>query len=112
MEGDPREVSNLFVYPNPIRNLAAATLHYELSWDGSVRVSITDLAGQILAETDIVFSRLNPTPGTQVGRADVPLGDVLQGATLAPGLYFVRVELFRLEGGSADVAIGTFAVIR
>jgi hypothetical protein len=49
VRGGAREVQTAFVYPNPTRDLKSAMLAYELSQDGSVRITVIGLDAQPLA---------------------------------------------------------------
>lgn len=112
VEGAPLEVPHAFVYPNPTRNPASAVVRYDLTRAGSVRLSVLDLDGRRLAEHDEEYDPSATGPTVDPGMAEVPLSRVLGGVSLSAGLYLLRVEAFRPEGGAADVAIGRFLVLR
>ncbi len=112
VRGGASEVQSAFVYPNPTRDPESAMLAYELTQNGSVRLAVVALDGKTLAEHDIAYDRARVAPGTAAGLARIPLADVLGGTRLAPGLYLLRVELFDDAGGSADVAVAKFVVLR
>jgi Peptidase family M28 len=110
--GAEAAVAESYVFPNPTHDPAAATIRYSLSRPGPVRVGILTLRGRLVAERDFPYDAAVPGPNVDVGAADVPLSSVLRGATLAPGLYLVRIELFLPAGGSAAVAVSRFVVVR
>jgi hypothetical protein len=112
VEGGESAVTTAYVYPNPTREPESAVVAYATTRDGSVRLGVVGVDGRLIAERDLVYDPALPPPGTEVGLSTVPLGDVLQGRQIAAGLYLLRVELFHGEGGSADVAIAKFAVLR
>lgn len=112
VEGAPLEVPHAYVYPNPTRNPASAVVRYDLTRAGSVRLSVLDLDGRRLAEHDEEYDPSATGPTVDPGMAEVPLSRVLGGISLSAGLYLLRVEAFRPEGGAADVAIGRFLVLR
>jgi hypothetical protein len=112
VRGGAREVQAAFVYPNPTRDPESAMLAYEMSQDGSIRITVLGIDAVPVAELDLPFDRAVRAPGTVAGLARVPLRDVLQGTKLAPGLYLLRVEVFSPEGGSADVSVAKFVVLR
>ncbi len=112
VEGSPAEVPQAFVFPNPTRDPRTATVRYQLTREGAVRLSVLGLDGQLLAEKDLRYDAGLPGPDVRVGVHDVALRDVLAGGTLAPGLYLVRVELFGQGGGSADVSVAKMVVTR
>jgi hypothetical protein len=114
--GVPGEIGRVFMAPNPILpdfDYRTASVTYELTQGGAVRISILGLDGRLLAGKDLSFDPVFPRPGTDVGLGTVPLGEILQGVDLAPGLYLARVELFEASGsGTADVEIAKFALLR
>ncbi len=112
VRGGAREVQAAFVYPNPTRDPESAMLAYEMSQDGSIRITVIGLDAVPLAELDLPYDKAVRAPGTVAGLSRVPLRDVLQGTKLAPGLYLLRVEAFDPEGGSADVSVAKFVVLR
>jgi hypothetical protein len=112
VEGAPLEVPHAYVYPNPTRDPASAVVRYDLTRAGSVRLSVLDLDGRRLAEHDEEYDPSATGPTVDPGMAEVPLSRVLGGVSLSAGLYLLRVEAFRPEGGAADVAIGRFLVLR
>lgn len=112
VEGSPSEVSLAFVYPNPTRDPGRAAVRYALTRTGAVRLTVLDLRGNQLAERDELLDPVVPGETVDPGLAEVPLGDVLGNVTLAPGLYILRVELFQEGGGTADVLLTKFAVLR
>ncbi len=103
-----------YVFPNPTHDVQSAVFHYELAEGGPVRLSVIDLQGQVLGTVDRSFDPVFPGPDVNPGQARVPLRDILgSGTRLAPGLFFVRVELFNSEGGGTRaVELAKFAVVR
>ena len=112
VRGGAREVQAAFVYPNPTRDPESAMLAYEMSQDGSIRITVVGIDAVPLAELDLPYDKAVRAPGTVAGLSRVPLRDVLAGTKLAPGLYLLRVEVFKPEGGSADVSVAKFVVLR
>jgi hypothetical protein len=113
IEGDPAQAARVFVYPNPTRDPRSARISYTLTQPGAVRFSVIDLRGRTVGTTDLSYDPVLPDAGTTAGVAELPLNRVLGTTDLAPGLYFMRVELF--PGGSSattHVAISKFAVVR
>ena len=112
VEGSPAEIGRVFVYPNPTRDPQSAGVSYQLSLGGPIRLSVVDISGRVLGTRDISYDPVHPDAGVDVGLSTVPLRDILDGSTLAPGLYLVRVELFQNQTESADVVLAKFAVLR
>jgi hypothetical protein len=110
--GSPAEVPRAFVYPNPTRDPASAVVRYELTEGGAVRLSVVSMTGRVLAERDEIFDPVFPGETVDPGLAEIGLGEILGDRSLAPGLYFLRVELFPGGGGGTGVAVTRFAVLR
>lgn len=102
---------DVYAYPNPARDLAELTFHYQLSRGTGVAITVYTLEGQ-----EIGFFRRSYEPsveeeGTQAGSNRVLWGWFEQRpASLSPGLYFYSIEIE--TGASEATAMGKFAVIR
>jgi hypothetical protein len=104
VQGDVSEILRAFVYPNPTRLPDRAVLHYELSRQGAVRLTLLDLSGRELGMRDLRYDPVFPGPGVGVGAADLPLRDLFPTGDLAPGMYLLRIELFD-ETATRSVAV-------
>ncbi len=113
VRGPHSGIAAAYVYPNPTRDPGSAKLHYELTRGGAIRLTLLDLTGKVLDERDYSYEAALPSTLVDPGPADVYLDALLRQKGLAPGLYLIRVELFNGSGGgTADVAVAKFVVLR
>ncbi|MCK4547424.1 MAG: M20/M25/M40 family metallo-hydrolase [Candidatus Eisenbacteria sp.] len=104
-------VFDVYVYPNPVRDLGNLTFHYQLSRGADVEINVYTLEGQEIASFSAAYDRWAGAQGTVAGSNDVPWNSFDgRPASLAPGLYLYCVEI--RDGVSEEPTFGKFAIIR
>jgi hypothetical protein len=95
----PSLMSEVFVYPNPVRGTDQANIHFSLGDDADVQLQILDAIGRVVAE---------PPVGSVPGRTEHVVAWSV--ADQPSGVYLLRLEA-RGDGG-AENTIYKFAVVR
>jgi len=111
--GNATRVVHHYMAPNPVRDVGAAHLDWELSGEATVRVSILDMHGHGMGTETFLYSGIPSQPGpfSGIGLQSMPLSRLLD-PNAAPGIYLYRIEIFPDGTGAADVTTGKFAILR
>jgi hypothetical protein len=105
-----------YSYPNPLReSVSELNFSYDLTADASVRVSIFDLEGALLAEFFADFDEIDD--GNRTGRNTIHGSQFRDSRNrhvepLEPGVYLYSIRVLDGAGEVSDAVRGKFAVVR
>ena len=90
-----------YVYPHPLRRADDFRLHFQLSHEGDVTVSLFSLDGNRIVGPRTFYYRYGPVSERTVPGVNEFTWDQLAGGAGFPasGLYLMRLEAFRDGGG-------------